>query len=68
MSSILKASDVRAQYIKQPSKVFKLPKDVKDILCNFTNGDGIKEYKKLIHSLEEDIIKVTTGEGRKEHS
>lgn len=68
MSSILKGSGVRAQFIKQPSKVhFKLPKDVKNILCNFANSDGIKEYEKLIYSLKEGVIKVTIGERRKEN-
>ncbi|XP_012524208.2 RNA polymerase I-specific transcription initiation factor RRN3 [Monomorium pharaonis] len=58
VSSILKTSGVREQFIKQPGKIyFKLPKDVKNILCNFTNGDGIKEYEKLIYSLKEGAVK-----------
>ncbi|XP_071581207.1 RNA polymerase I-specific transcription initiation factor RRN3 isoform X1 [Temnothorax nylanderi] len=58
VSSILKASGVRAQFIKQPGKVyFKLPKDVKNIICNSANSDGIKEYEKLIHLLKEGAIK-----------
>lgn len=62
VSSILKAGGVRAQFVKQPSKVyFKLPKDVKNILCNFTKGNEIKEYEKLIHSLKESAIKVIIG-------
>lgn len=68
VSSILKINGVRAQFIKQPSKVyFKLPENVKNILCNFTNGDGIKEYEKLIHSLKEGAIKVMIGKRYKEN-
>lgn len=68
VSSILKGSGVRAQFVKQPNKVyFKLPKDIKSILCNFAKNDGIKEYEKLIHSLQEGVIKVTIGEERKEN-
>ncbi|XP_011155853.1 RNA polymerase I-specific transcription initiation factor RRN3 [Solenopsis invicta] len=58
VSSILKDSGVRAQFFKQPNKVyFKLPQDVRNILCNFTKGDGIKEYQKLILSLKEGAVK-----------
>lgn len=57
VSSILKASGVRAQFVKQPIKLCKLPKDVKDILCNFTKGNGTKEYEKLIYSLKTGAIK-----------
>ncbi|KAL6254420.1 hypothetical protein P5V15_014468 [Pogonomyrmex californicus] len=58
VSSILKVSGVRSQFIKQPSKVyFKLPKDVKNILCNYMKDNGIKDYEKLIYSLKEGAIK-----------
>ncbi|KAL0124157.1 hypothetical protein PUN28_006173 [Cardiocondyla obscurior] len=58
VSSILKAGGVRAQFVKQPNKVyFKLPKDIKNILYNLAKGDGIKEYEKLIHSLKEGAVK-----------
>lgn len=68
VSSILKASGVRAQFIKQPSKVyFKLPKDIKNILLNFAKSDGIKEYEKLIHSLKEGAIKVIIDERGKDY-
>ncbi|XP_011858498.1 PREDICTED: RNA polymerase I-specific transcription initiation factor RRN3 [Vollenhovia emeryi] len=58
VSSILKTSGVRTKFVKQPGKVyFKLPRDIKNILCNFANSDGIKEYEKLIHSLKECAVK-----------
>jgi len=67
VSSILKASGVRTQFVNQPNKVyFKLPKNVKDILCNFTSGNGIKEYEKLIHLLKTGTLKVKTGKRHKE--
>lgn len=64
VSSILKSSDIREQLIKQSSRVyFKLPKDIKSILCNFETHNDIKEYKKLIQLLREDAIKVKISKG-----
>ena len=58
VSSIIKATGIRSQLNKQSSRIhyFKLPKDIKSILCNFKAGNGIKEYEKLIHALKEDAI------------
>lgn len=60
VSSIIKATGIRSQLNKQSSRIhyFKLPKDIKSILCNFKAGNGIKEYEKLIHALKEDAIQV----------
>ncbi|KAG5330989.1 RRN3 factor, partial [Acromyrmex heyeri] len=56
VSSMLKDSGVRAQFIKQPNKICTLPKDIKDILYNY-KGIRKKEYEKLIHSIKNGIIK-----------
>ncbi|EGI57994.1 RNA polymerase I-specific transcription initiation factor RRN3 [Acromyrmex echinatior] len=56
VSSMLKDSGVRAQFIKQPDKICILPKDIKDILYNY-KGIRKKEYEKLIHSIKNGIIK-----------
>lgn len=59
VSTLLKGSGVRSQLIKQSNRVyFKLPNDIKKILCDFEAGNGIKEYMNLIHLLREGIIKV----------
>ncbi|KYN08076.1 PREDICTED: RNA polymerase I-specific transcription initiation factor RRN3 [Cyphomyrmex costatus] len=56
VSSMLKDSGVRAQFIKQPDKIYKPPKDIKDILHNY-KGIRKKEYDKLIHSLKNCVVK-----------
>lgn len=58
VSSILKGPGVREQYIKQSKIFFKLPNDIKGILCNFETGNDVKEYEKLIQILREGAIKV----------
>ena len=60
VSSIIKATGLRSQLIKQSSRAyFKLPKDIKNILYNYKAGKGTKEYEKLLHSLRnQDAIKV----------
>ncbi|KYN17466.1 RNA polymerase I-specific transcription initiation factor RRN3 [Trachymyrmex cornetzi] len=56
VSSMLKNSEIRAQFIKKPDKICTLPKDVKDILYNY-KGIRKKKYEKLIHSIKNDVIK-----------
>lgn len=58
VSSMLKDSGVRAQFIKQP-KICTLPKNVKDILYNY-KGIRKKEYDKLVHSIKNGVVKVMT--------
>ncbi|XP_018302784.1 RNA polymerase I-specific transcription initiation factor RRN3 [Mycetomoellerius zeteki] len=55
VSSMLKDSGVRAQFIKQP-KICTLPKNVKDILYNY-KGIRKKEYDKLVHSIKNGVVK-----------
>lgn len=59
VSSILKSSGVREQLIKQSNRVhFKLPKDIKSILCNFEVGNKNQGYEEVIQLLQTAIIRV----------
>lgn len=58
LSSILKSPGVRSQLVKQSNRVyFKLPKNIKNILFNFENRNGIKDYEDLICTLRNSNIK-----------
>ncbi|XP_078033045.1 RNA polymerase I-specific transcription initiation factor RRN3 homolog Tif-IA isoform X2 [Augochlora pura] len=58
VSSILKAPGVRSQLIGQTNRVyFKLPKNLKNIIYNFENGNGTKDYEELICILRDSNIK-----------
>nr|XP_033339466.1 RNA polymerase I-specific transcription initiation factor RRN3 [Megalopta genalis] len=58
VSSILKAPGVRSQLIRQSNRVyFKLPNNLKNIIYNFENGSGIKDYEELICILRDSNIK-----------
>lgn len=60
VSSLLKGIGGKSQIVKPASRVhFKLPKDVKRILCNFEEGKNHKEYEELIRLLREAAIKVS---------
>lgn len=62
LSSILKSPGVRSQLMKQSNRVyFKLPKNIKNILFNFENRNGIKDYEDLICTLRNSNIKVNNN-------
>lgn len=58
VSSILQGPGVREKFIKQSNRVFfKLPNDIKSVLCNFETSNDVKEYETLKQLLREGAVR-----------